>query len=238
MKKLLIVKTGSTYDAVKKQHGDFEDMLIAAMGIDRQYVEVFDAKDESLSFPVPDDYGGIIITGSHDMVTFEDDWMLDLEEWITGIADTGVPALGIGFGHQAMVKAFGGKVDYRDWGPEIGYVKIRLEVEAYRDPLFSVLYDRFHAYQFHNQSVVVLPKSVQSLGANNIDYYQVLCYNKHMWSCQFHPEFTADVLKKYIGINAVLLTASDIDPYVLLTILEEDNNGQKLLKRFVEICDL
>ncbi|MDA3865948.1 MAG: glutamine amidotransferase [Salinivirgaceae bacterium] len=238
MKKLLIVKTGSTYDAVKKQHGDFEDMLVAAMGIGWQQVEVFNAKDETLSFPIPDDYAGIIITGSHDMLTFEDDWMLDLEEWIGTICDTEVPALGIGFGHQAMVKAFGGKVDYRDWGPEVGYVKIRLEVEAYNDRLFGLLFDKFHVYQYHNQSVVEFPEKIQLLGANNIDFYQVVRYNNHMWSCQFHPEFSADVLKKYIEINAVQLTVDGLDPYVLLTILEENESGKKLLKRFVEICDL
>jgi len=238
MKKLLIVKTGSTFDLVKQKYGDFEDMLLKASGIEQGLVEVFDAKDETLTFPTPDKYAGIIITGSHDMMTFADDWMLDLKEWIMTIPGTGTPTLGICFGHQAMAEAFGGKVDYRDWGPEVGYVKVKFESETYNDQLFNFMHDKAWVYQYHSQSVVELHKQGVLLGSNNIDFYQVIKYNDYMWSCQFHPEFTDDVLKEYINLNALHLTSEGLDPYELLTRLQPDETGNKLLKRFVNICGL
>jgi GMP synthase (glutamine-hydrolysing) len=238
MKKLLIVKTGSTFDSVRQKFGDFEDMVLAATGMEQSSVDVFDAKDESLTFPTPDSYSGIIITGSHDMLTFNDDWMQDLKEWILTIPNSGTPTLGICFGHQSMAEAFGGKVDYRDWGPEVGYVKIKFDSEAHKDNLFSFMFDKASVYQYHAQSVVDLPEGAVLLGSNNIDYNQVIRYNDHMWSCQFHPEFTDQVLNEYVNINALHLTSEGLDPYELITRLQPDDSGAKLLKKFLEICRL
>jgi GMP synthase (glutamine-hydrolysing) len=238
MKKLLIVKTGSAIDLVRQKYGDFEDLIINGAGIEQDLVEVFDAKDETLTFPLPDQYAGIIITGSHDMMTFADDWMLDLKEWITTIPGTGIPTLGICFGHQAMAEAFGGKVDYRDWGPEVGYVKVKFEAETQKDKLFGFMHDKAMVYQYHSQSVVGFPEKAFLLGSNNIDFYQVMRYNDYMWSCQFHPEFTEDVLKEYIQHNALHLTSEGLDPYELLTRLQPDETGSLLLKRFINICGL
>ncbi|WP_462280525.1 glutamine amidotransferase [Salinivirga cyanobacteriivorans] len=238
MKKLLIVKTGSTYDSIKKNHGDFEDMIIAASGITKEKFDVFDARDESLTFPLPDKYAGIIITGSHDMLTYNDDWMQDLKDWINTITDTDTPTLGICFGHQAMAEAFGGVVDYRDWGPEVGYVKVKFDAEAYNDELFSLLYDKCSVYQYHSQSVIELPRGATLLATNSIDPVQAIRYNSHMWSCQFHPEFNHEIVAHYINQNALHLTTEGLDPYELLMRLEPDQTGEKLLKQFIKICGL
>lgn len=238
MKKLLIVKTGSTYESIKQMFGDFEDMLINALEIQQQSVDVFDAKDEFLVFPRPDKYAGIVILGSHDMLTFNEDWMLDLKEWILTITDTETPTLGICFGHQAMAEALGGEVDYREWGPEVGYVKVKLASDAYSDILFSSIYDKAGVYQYHSQTVKVLPKDCILLGSNNIEFYQILKYNNHMWSCQFHPEFTHEIVAEYIKHNAIQLTSEGLDPYKLLNRLQPDESGKKLLKRFLEVCKL
>lgn len=238
MKKILIVKTGSTYKTVKEKYGDFEDMILQKAELNKSAVDIFDAKDESLAFPTPDQYAGIIITGSHDMLTFKDDWMEDLKEWILTIPDAGTPTLGICFGHHAMAEAFGGEVDYRNWGPEVGYVKVKFDPDAYNDPVFNVLFDKAFVYQYHAQSVIELPQNVQLLGTNNIDFNQAIRYNDHMWSCQFHPEFDENIVKTYININAVHLTSEGLDPYELLTRLESADSGKKLLTNFKEFCGL
>ncbi len=238
MKKILVVKTGSTYDVIRKKHGDFDSMIISATGLEQNAFEVFDAKDESLTFPTPDQFAGIIITGSHDMLTFQDDWMIDLKEWILTIQDTETPTLGICFGHHVMAEAFGGVVDYRDWSPEVGYVKIKFNLETYDDPVFTVLYDKAYVYQYHAQSVKELPEGVQLLGTNSIDAYQAVRYNSHMWSCQFHPEFDPDILRGYIEMNALHLSSEGLDPYELLTRLETSDDGRKLLASFIKFCGL
>lgn len=238
MKKLLIVKTGTTYDNIIKRFGDFEDMLITAMEIKQQSVDVFNAKDETLTFPRPDNYAGIIIAGSHDSLTRNENWMVNLKAWILTINGTHTPTLGVNFGHHAMAEAFGGMVASREWGPEVGYATVKLTVEAYDDALFSSIYDKAGIFQFHHQTVIILPKDAVLLGSNNIEYYQILRYNDNMWSCQFLPEFTPEIMTEYIKHNAISLTEDGLDPYALLTRLQPSDSGTKLLNRFLELCKL
>ena len=237
MSKILIIKTGSTYSTILKQYGDFEDMIIKSSEVSKSEFEIFDAKDESLTFPNPNDYKGIIISGSHDMVTFNDDWMEDLQEWIKTIDGNVTPTLGICFGHQIIATAFGGTVDYRQWGPEVGFVKIKKTDEGKKDPLLEGLTYVFKAYQYHSQSIDVLPKNAILLAKNNIDFYQAIRYDKYIYSVQFHPEYVQGVVKSYIETHALDLTSYGLDPYALLDMVSESEPDATVIKNFIKIVN-
>ena len=74
MKPLVIIKAGSTFPATKHKYGDFEDWII-------------DGCASSQELPDPDRISGVIITGSHAMVTDRVSWMLKLEAWIRNILE-------------------------------------------------------------------------------------------------------------------------------------------------------
>ena len=67
MKPLLILQTGSTYPALQRHYGDFPDCIRQGLG-DRTPVTVVDAR-ESEFLPGAAGFSGVVITGSHHMVT-------------------------------------------------------------------------------------------------------------------------------------------------------------------------
>jgi len=81
MKKLIIIKAGSTFPATRQRLGDFEDWIIRAIGSSDVAIMVVDVLEGEVLPPV-DMLSGVIITGSSAMVTDKDDWMQVLIAWI------------------------------------------------------------------------------------------------------------------------------------------------------------
>ena len=68
MKPILIIKTGSTYPEISRHRGDFEDWIIAGMGLDRKAFLIVDVSREEI-LPGLNEISAIAITGSHAMIT-------------------------------------------------------------------------------------------------------------------------------------------------------------------------
>ena len=122
MKPLLIIKTGSIFPEYKAKLGDFDDFIL----------DQLPAVDEVLVAPVTEtlwlpDYkavSGVIITGSHAMVTDRQPWSEFTADWLRAIPADSVPVLGICYGHQLLAHAWGGTVGYHPRGEEVGTVAI------------------------------------------------------------------------------------------------------------------
>ena len=119
MKKLQIIKTGDTFPEIKAVDGDFEDMFASSLeGIDVN-ITVYDARGQQ-PLPKPSDYAGVIITGSHSMVTDCEPWSERLLPFIRKVHETKLPTLGVCYGHQLIAKALGGVIDLHPDGPQAG----------------------------------------------------------------------------------------------------------------------
>ena len=148
MKPLVIIKAGSTFPTTKRHYGDFEDWVIDGCATTDNNFSVIDAV-ESQELPEPDGISGVIITGSHSMVTDQASWMDNVEAWIPRVLKQNIPLLGICFGHQLLAHAMGGTVDYHDGGREIGTVPITLTQEGKRDLLTGTLPSVFVGHTTH-----------------------------------------------------------------------------------------
>lgn len=130
MRRAVIIKVGKTFGSLLPGAGDFEHWILAGMGMDRERAHVIHVC-EGAPLPDYDAISGVIITGSHEMVTEQLDWSERTATWLPGLVERKIPVLGICYGHQLLAYAMGGKVGDNPLGMHFGTVNI----ERYRKDL-------------------------------------------------------------------------------------------------------
>lgn len=233
MKKLYIFKVGETFENTKKLLGDF-DAWVAQCISSNLLVETIDilAQEE---LPPFESVLGIIITGSHSMVTDEEAWSLKTEKWISQAQEHSINILGICYGHQLIAKALGGRSDYNPKGKEIGSVTIFTNNAKENDPLFKDAPNTFFANVTHMQSVLSLPEGAQILGYNEHDKHQIVRYTPNIWGVQFHPEYTITIIQEYIKEQADELIALGFSPQKLLKDVMQTHYANSLIESFAKM---
>jgi GMP synthase (glutamine-hydrolysing) len=236
MKKLYIIKTGSTYSSNLETLGDFDDWIKSALGRVNVPVEVVDMAGGG-TLPSLQDCSGVILSGSHAMVTDNLEWSLRIESWIPLLVAVGVPLLGICYGHQLLGRAMGGKAGYHPLGREIGTVDINLTPQACDDPLFQAIPVFFAAHATHAQSVLSLPPGALLLAGNSHDPHHAFRVGSCAWGVQFHPEYTVAIMQAYITAQAENLRKSKRNPDVILSGVTDTPFARKILTNFAALID-
>ncbi len=198
MKKLHIIKAGTTYASTVQALGDFDDWIAAAVESSGLPVAVVDAPAGD-PLPSPEVCCGVLVSGSHAMVTDNLPWSVAIEAWIPSLIESAIPFLGICYGHQLLGRALGGQVGYNPLGREIGTVLVSLKPEAGADPLFRKVSPVFQAHTIHEQSVLELPRGAVCLAGNGHDRHHAFRFGACAWGVQFHPEYSVPVMKEYIA---------------------------------------
>lgn len=233
-RRLAIIKAGSAAPAVRRRYGDFEEWLRQGLGLvapDIRLVRV--AAGEPL--PQPEECCGVVVTGSHAMVTDELPWSVALAEWIPSLVAMEIPLLGICYGHQLLAGAMGGRVGYHSSGREIGSVPIEMLPPSQHDSLFASMPRSFPAHAFHAQTVLALPDGAVSLARNDFEPHHAFRIGSRAWGVQFHPEYTRQVMAAEIAAQANHLSREGFDPAALCGSLRETPAAASLLPRFAEL---
>lgn len=231
--KILIVKTGGTFPELAAAAGDFEDWIAAGLAAGSGRVLVRrPAEGEAL--PDPCGVAGVVVTGSHGMVTDREDWSVRTAAWILDALSAGVPLLGICYGHQLLALAAGGRAGDNPEGREFGTAQLRLLPGAEGDPLFRGLPPVFGAHVCHAQSVTVLPPGAVPLASSVRDPHQAFRLGECAWGVQFHPEFSAGAARFYVRACAERLRAEGQDPDALEAGVRDTPEAAGLLLRFGE----
>lgn len=232
MRHLLIIKAGKSFPSIVKKCGDFEDWIISGMEPLPFKVKVA-AAYKNTCLPDYDSVSGVVVTGSHAMVTDREPWSECIAQWIPGVLARGIPFLGICYGHQLLAYSMGGVVGYHPRGREIGTVTIKVYAEAKEDPLLRVLPGEFPAHVTHSQSVLKLPPGAELLAGNEFEPHHAFRLGKSAWGLQFHPEFNAIVMQSYIDEMARFLKQEGLDPDLLRNNVAETPDSNMLLRRFI-----
>jgi GMP synthase (glutamine-hydrolysing) len=234
MDPLLIIKTGTTLASLAGERGDFEDWISAGMGLDRNRVTVI-AVYEGEELPDPKRFAGVVVTGSSAMVSDRETWSESTAEWLRDAVRCTTPVLGICYGHQLLAHALGGRVGPNPRGRQIGTVRVQLAENAGEDPLLAEFGDSLRAHTTHAEAVLELPDAATRLGSSRGDPNTAFSFGTTAWGVQFHPEFDAYVMKRYIEERRGLLIAENIDADVQLGAVEECPDGETLLRRFAKL---
>lgn len=232
-KPIAIISTGNTFSSIQAEFGDFHQWIASGMGRGELTVHIHAHTLEAL--PAFNDIAGVVITGSHAMVTEAHPWSEDLARWLHRAVSLGLPVLGICYGHQLLAHAFGGEVGYNPRGIEIGTHRVALTTLAENDPLLAVLPQQFNAHLVHSQSVLNLPPEAQALARNSHDPHQIFRIGHCAWGVQFHPEFNELTMRAYIKMMQESLAKNGLSYTDTYNAVKETHYASLLLSQFTEL---
>lgn len=228
-KPILIVLAGRTHPEISRTLGDYEHWIAAGLGDGLPYSAV-DAR-ACPAYPEPSALAGVVVSGSHAMVTDREVWSERLAGWLRSCVAAELPVLGICYGHQLLAHALGGVVANHPKGPEVGTRTLSLADAAQDDLLFTGLPGTFPAQWVHYQSAVVLPPEAVVLAYNDFEPHQAFRLGKRAWGLQFHPEFSAQAMRGYIRQLHDRLD----DHAALLAGVRDTPDAAGLLRRFAAL---
>lgn len=234
MKNLIIIKTGATFPEIASRCGDFDDWVRQGLGLSQAPVVTIDAQNGA-SLPDASDCAGVVITGSHAMVTERLAWSMAIERWIPALLAARVPLLGICYGHQLLAQATGGEVDYHPDGSEAGTVDISLLPSAADDALFSGLPQAMPVHAVHAQTVVRLPHGAVHLARNAFESHHAFRLGECAWGVQFHPEYDEEIISAYLQAETDNLTRQARGVRRLLAQVRATPDAALLLRRFGQL---
>lgn len=262
---VLIVKLGDTLPQLATALGDFEHWI--AQGLHSAgtpvHIEVTDPRPEpkqaatdhprppvhgfappppGLPLPLPQTLAhrrmGVVVTGSHAMVTDREPWSEATAAWLAKVVALGVPVLGICYGHQLLAHALGGEVWPHPLGLELGTIEVEPTAEATSDPLLGHLAQqgvRFAAQSAHRQSVRTLPPGATVLARNAFEPHHAYRVGHCAWGVQFHPEFGPEATLGYVQHLANDLHAQGDNAHTLQAQVRASPEAASVLARFAQL---
>lgn len=234
VKQIVLIKTGGTIPDMKDEFGDFEDWFSAGLGVaPLKKVDVY--KHQPL--PDLDELSGVVITGSASMVSAKEDWSEQTAEWLKSAVEAGIPVLGICYGHQLLAHALGGEVGVNPNGRQIGTVNAHMSQDAADDPLLGDLPTDYPVQTSHSESVLKLPPNAKSLASSERDHNFVIRFADKAWGVQYHPEFSAPVMREYLTRRADAIREEGQDPEALRSKVTDSDVSLTVLRKFANLVE-
>lgn len=234
MKQIVLIKTGNTIPEMKLEFGDFEDWFSAGLGVSSLKTV---AVHEQQALPDLSEVSGIVVTGSASMVSDKEDWSEQTGQWLKQAVDADVPVLGICYGHQLLAQAFGGEVGLNPKGRQIGTVNAHMLEEAADDPLLGELPTDYPVQTSHSESVLSLPPNAKRLATSERDNNFIIRFADKAWGVQYHPEFSAPIMREYLTRRADAIKSEGQDPEELKLKVTDSETSWSLLKKFATMVD-
>ena len=154
--------------------------------------EHFDVVEEA--FPdTPTEFDAVIITGSSAFVTDGSAWVETLFLHIREMDRAETKLFAVCFGHQAVAMALGGTVERRDIVLGVPEINVTVEKDWMLPAAESV---RLFGGNF--QQVVEVPETLEVLASHPDCPIAMLAKGEHLMTVQFHPEFSADYMHRYV----------------------------------------
>lgn len=143
--------------------------------------------------PAPDEYDGVVYSGSRHGVYDDLPWIEPLNTFVRATAGLGRPQFGICFGHQLIAQALGGRAEKSSLGWGCGVQEYEFDDGA-GDSC------RINALVMHQDQVHHLPAGANVLGGSKFCENGVIEYPQAARSVQFHPEFSAEYLAELLRL--------------------------------------
>ena len=134
-------------------------------------------------------FDACVVTGSRASVYWDEPWIGELKSYVGDAVDTGMPMLGVCYGHQLLADVLGGRVE--DMGEyEIGYRTVEHDGE---NDLLHGVDDEFTVFTTHSDRVAEAPPGATVFARND---YGIHGFRKDgVFAVQFHPEYDMETAR-------------------------------------------
>ena len=164
--------------------------------------------------PVPDGlagYSALVVLGGG-MNAYDDEaapWLPQVRRLLAEAVRAELPTLGICLGAQLLAVATGGRVDTAET-PEYGSQLVAKRQAAAEDPLFREVPITPDVLQWHVDEVTELPPGAVLLASSPVCEVQAFRLGRLAWGIQFHIETTPEIVARWAGHDAPLLSEYDL----------------------------
>ena len=204
MKRVLLLKAGEAANPVRLAVGDYERWFQLATAGEAK-LEVLRVSQRERPPRSLNGYDAVIITGSPASVVSPADWMVRAAEFLKKAGDSGLPVLGVCFGHQLLGFTYGSRVILNPKGREIGSVQVELTERGRVDPLFKGIAPSFWIHTTHEDIVETLPSGARHLAFNQQTQIQALALGHNVRGVQFHPEMQPEMMAALVKSRTAIL---------------------------------
>jgi len=130
-----------------------------------------------------EEFDACVVTGSRASVYWDEAWIDDASEWLDEAVASGMPCLGVCYGHQLLADVLGGEVAAMD-EYEIGYRSVTRTGDS---RLLGGLDREFTVFETHSDRVTQLPPGATLIAENE---YGIQGFRTgDVFGVQFHPEY-------------------------------------------------
>lgn len=155
----------------------------------------------------PTGFDAVILTGSPAHVDDNEPWIAPLMRDIRALVGAKTPLVGLCFGHQAIVAAFGGKVVRKDFWI---FGASEFTVFATR-PWMDPPREKLKLYAANKAQALVLPDGFDLLGGSEICPIGLSALENHVFTTQFHPEMSDEFITALVDEYAEYLGPETTD---------------------------
>ncbi|NND05559.1 MAG: amidotransferase [Saprospiraceae bacterium] len=137
------------------------------------------------------DCDGYLVNGSRYSVYDEISWIQRLKDFVQDIHHTGLPYVGVCFGHQILAEALGGTVLKSPQGWCVGKHNFKVDDDiSWMDPKLQ----QIGLLMMCQDQVVDLPPGSSVMASNPACPIAMFTVGEHMFGIQAHPEFSPSYL--------------------------------------------
>ena len=159
----------------------------------------------------PESFDALVVFGGSMHVDQEErhPWLQSQLDLVRAALDRDQPLLGVCLGGQLIARATGARVGPAS-RPELGWHPVELTPEGEADPVLGALPRSFDALEWHSYAFE-LPAEAVLLAENDV-CPQGFRLGETTWGVQFHPEATAEMLRRWRAASEGSAPPVELEP--------------------------
>lgn len=199
--------------------------------------QLVDFLERPLSYHIPSQQGMgslsrcfpecLIVFGSYSNVEDKLEWHRPLQEYLLSALKSGLPVLGLCFGHQLVADGFGAKV-----GPASKQFEGIREISVHASSPWGIKKGQtFSLVASHGQEIQVLPKELKLLASSEHCRNDIVTHTELPFlGLQAHPEASVRFVEQNLHKNGVFPSDEDLE--------RAQSDGLKLIDDFVDAASM